>query len=437
MSEPVDYESEAPPAPPPPKGAMRALFFIVLSDFLGFGLIIPSLPFYARQYGSSDLQVGLMMATYSLCQLIGSPILGLISDRVGRRPVLIFSQLGSVTGYLILAAATAIGWANPLHGLLLVYISRVVDGFSGGNVSTAHAYVSDVTAPADRARAMGILGAAFGIGFSIGPGVGGMLGHFHRSLPALAAAAFSLAAAIMTIVWLREPTRHSREADDEIAMWLHPARFAPILRNRTLAQMLGISFLLMCAFVMLESVFAIFLADRFRFAELQVGMFFAFVGLVIVIVQGGLVGRLSKRFGEWNLIITGTILIAASMSIYVLVGWNRAITIVAGVVLILISCLFNATGRSICTPALSALISQNADPRRQGATFGLFHMLGSLARVIGPIIATALFTRHITGPFALAAVLVLIVATWTALLRAQRSRSVVADAISQPLAGHE
>src|SRR5688572_6979166 len=147
MSEPIDYE-RAPISPePPPKGAMSAIFLIVLADLIGFGLIIPMLPFYARQYSASDLQIGLMMATYSFCQLLGSPILGLISDRIGRRPVLIFSQLGSVSGYLILALASGIDWANPLHGLLLVYISRVVDGFSGGNISTAHAYVSDVTAP--------------------------------------------------------------------------------------------------------------------------------------------------------------------------------------------------------------------------------------------------------------------------------------------------
>jgi MFS family permease len=344
-----------------------------------------------------------------------------------------------VTGYLILAAATGIAWVNPMTGLILVYVSRIIDGFSGGNISTAQAYVSDVTPPKDRAKAMGILGAAFGIGFSIGPGLGGLLGHFHRSLPALAAALFSGVAAIMTIVRLREPARHSRDSDEEMLLWLHPARFLPILRNRTLVQMLGISFLTMSAFVMLESVFAIFLNDRFGFQELQVGGFFAFVGLIIIVVQGGLVGRLTKKFGEWNLVITGAIVVALAMAIYVMVGSNPSITVAGGVVLILLAGLFNATGRSIQTPTLSALISQHADPRRQGTTFGLYHMLSSLARVIGPIVATALYARHITGPFALAGALVLAVAGWTMILRtrAAQTRDNSIDAIPQPSAGHE
>src|SRR5947207_2613876 len=132
MSEPLDYESRPFEPPPPPKGAMLAIFLIVLSDLMGFGLIIPSLPFYARQFHASDLQVGLIFSIYSLCQLVAAPILGLTSDRVGRRPVLIFSQCGSVAGYLVLALATARQWVNPLTGLLLVYASRTIDGISGG-----------------------------------------------------------------------------------------------------------------------------------------------------------------------------------------------------------------------------------------------------------------------------------------------------------------
>ena len=435
MTEPLDYERQP---VQPPKGAMTAIFFIVLSDLIGFGLIIPALPFYARQYHASDLQIGLMFASYSLCQLIGSPILGLASDRFGRRPVLIFSQLGSVVGYLILARATWTQWANPMHGLALVYLSRIIDGFSGGNVSTAQAYVSDVTSPAGRAKAMGMLGAAFGIGFSIGPGVGGILGAIHHSLPALAAAVFSLTAAMLTIFRLKEPARHSHESDDEVLLWLHPARFRPILQNRTIVQMLGISFITMSAFVMLESVFAIFLNDRFKFQELQVGLFFAFVGVIIVIVQGGLVGRLTKRFGEWNLVISGSIGVAIAMGIYVLVGSFSSIVVTSGVILILIAGFFNASGRSIMTPTLSALISQHADARRQGATFGLYHMLGSLARVIGPVIATAIYAGHITGPFVLAGMLALIVSAWAATLRVSvASHHLAVQSIPQTSASHE
>jgi MFS family permease len=196
----------------------------------------------------------------------------------------------------------------------------------------------------------------------------------------------------------------------------------------------------MSAFVMLEAVFAIFCNDRFGFEELQVGGFFAFVGLIIIIVQGGLVGRLTRRFGEWNLLISGAIGVAVAMGLYVHVGANASIAVTGGVILILLAGLFNATGRSILTPTLSALISQFTDPRRQGATFGLYHMLGSLARVIGPVIATALYAHYMTGPFALAGLIVLLVAAWVALLRAKLAANAatpVAESRLETSAGHE
>lgn len=419
MTEPVDYESRLAGKPPPPQGAMLAIFLIVLSDLMGFGLIIPSLPFYARQFHASDLQVGLIFSIYSLCQLVAAPILGLTSDRVGRRPVLIFSQCGSVAGYLILALATARQWVNPLTGLLLVYTSRIIDGISGGNIPTAQAYVSDVTPPEHRAKGMGMLGAAFGIGFSIGPAVGGLLAHFHQSLPALGAALFSFIAAMQTIFRLKEPARHSHEGEEEAMLFLHPARFKPILRNRTLVQLLGISFCSMTAFVMMEAVFAIFLNDRFGFRELAVGGFFAMAGVIIIIVQGGLMGRLTKAFDEWPLVIAGPLLVMTAMSILFVVAFNWRIGVPLGVVMIVCAGLCNASGRSVQTPPLSSLVSKSADPRQQGTVFGLFHMLGSLARVMGPIIATSGYSRHMTAPFWMAGSIMAGVALWTIRLRAR------------------
>jgi DHA1 family tetracycline resistance protein-like MFS transporter len=442
MTEPIEYESAWPAdrRPPPPKGAMLAIFLIVLSDLMGFGLIIPSLPFYARQFHASDFQVGLIFTIFSFCQLIATPILGLTSDRVGRRPVLIFSQCGSVAGYLVLALATARQWMNPLTGLLLVYTSRIIDGISGGNISTAQAYVSDVTPPEGRARGMGILGAAFGIGFSIGPAVGGVLAHFHPSLPALGAATCSFLAALQSILHLKEPARHSHEGEEEAMLFLHPARFLPILRNRALVQLLGVSFVSMIAFVMMESVFAIFMNDRFGFRELAVGGFFAMAGVTIIIVQGGLMGRLTKLLGEWTLVIAGPMLVTSAMLIYVLIAWRWSIGVQLGVAMVLLAGLFNATGRSIQTPALSSLVSQASDPRQQGTVFGLYHMLGSLARVLGPMIATGSYSRYMTAPFAIAAALMASVALWAAMLHARISmaRSPLAAAAGvQVSAPHE
>src|SRR3954465_10830345 len=158
------------PAPPagPPRGAMLAIFLIVLADLMGFGVIIPLLPFYARQYHASDFQVGLLFTIFSLCQMLATPVLGLMSDRFGSRPVLLLSQIGSVLGYLLLTYATYRQWNNVALGLILVYASRAIDGLSGGNIATAQAYISDITTPQTRAKGMGMLGAAFGIGFSIG-----------------------------------------------------------------------------------------------------------------------------------------------------------------------------------------------------------------------------------------------------------------------------
>ncbi len=409
MTEPAIAGDEGVAAPP--RGAMVTIFLIVLADLLGFGVIIPLLPFYAKMYAASDFQVGLLFSVYSVCQLIASPILGLISDRYGRRPVLIVSQIGSVFGFLLLGYATHPGWVGPGLGLVLVYVSRVIDGISGGNISTAQAYVSDVTTAENRAKGMGVLGAAFGIGFSIGPALGGLLGHFDLSWPAFAAAICSGVAAILTFTKLPESRVH-KPAESEV--WLHPSRFLPILENRMLVQLLLIFLFSMMAFVMMESCIALFLKDDFAFSVGQVGMIFALAGLMIVIVQGGLMGRLTKRFGEWPLVIAGPVLVAAAMGLYVEAGFKPLVAI------IVFATIMNASGRSLQTPALSSLISQTSDPKQQGTVFGLFHMLGSLARFIGPMIATAIYTFHHTGPFAVAGLMTLVIAGWTVLLRAQQ-----------------
>ena len=424
MTEPSNLEDAPIDTPPhPQKGALRAIFLIVLADLMGFGVIIPLLPFYARKYAASDFQVGLLFSIYSACQLVGSPILGLISDRYGRRPVLIASQAGSVIGFLLLGYATYGDWSGaPVLGLTLVYISRVIHGFSGGYISTALAYVSDVTTAADRAKGMGLLGAAFGIGFSIGPALGGILGHFDVSLPAFAAAGFCALAVWQTWRYLPESRVHK---PSETEAWLHPSRFLPILGNAPLMQMLLIFFFSMMAFVMMESILAIFLADLMNYGELQVGLLFGLAGLVIVVVQGRMVGKWSKRFGEWPLVIAGPVMVAIAMLMMALLG------IVPALWLLVLAIIANATGRSLQQPTLSAVISHESDANQQGTVFGLFHMLGSLARVVGPIIATGIYTNHPVAPFLLAGGITLAAAGWSALVwQRVRRRAVAAPAYS-------
>lgn len=396
--------SYATPEPASNKGALKIIFFIVFMDLLGFGIIIPLMPRYVPHYQDHVFGVTLLFSVYSICQFIGAPILGLISDRYGRRPVLVFSQLGSVLGYALLGFAT--DWGGQ-YTLAMIYISRVIDGFSGGNISTAQAYVSDVTTDKDRAKGMGMIGAAFGIGFSVGPAIGGVLGKYHVSWPAYLAALMSLGAAIQT--WRKLPeTRHEQPVEAEI--WLHPSRFLPIFRNPVLAQFLAIGFFTMAGFVMMETTMVLFLDKTFGYEVEATGWYFAFIGFIIVIVQGRLIGPLTRRFGEWPLAIIGPLFIAAGM-----VGLTRT-AFTPLLVLLLLSGALNATGRSLQTPTLTALLSRYADRREQGVAFGLFQGLGSLSRVIGPILAgwgyQHFFVRN-TGQFVLAGAISIAVALWT------------------------
>jgi DHA1 family tetracycline resistance protein-like MFS transporter len=306
--ESVEYESPSPPfaTAEPPKGALGAIFLIVFVDLLGFGIIIPLLPRYIPNFTERPVLVTMLFSVYSVFQFVGAPVLGALSDRYGRRPILIASQFGSAFGYLLLAFATQWEFSAAVT-LTLVFLSRIIDGFTGGNISTAQAYVSDVTTPQNRAKGMGLLGAAFGIGFTAGPFLGGLLGL----KAAYAAALLSAAAATLTYFRLPESHRHN---PTEASVWLHPSRLVPIFRKPVLVQLLMISFLIMAAFVMMESTVTMFLDERFGYGAKEVGLFFGFVGLVIVVVQGGLIGRITKRFGEWPPAVGGCILVAIGMA---------------------------------------------------------------------------------------------------------------------------
>jgi MFS transporter, DHA1 family, tetracycline resistance protein len=410
---------------------MRIIFLIVLLDLFGLSVIIPLLPFYAVTYQSSPWQVGLIFAIYSICQLIASPILGIISDRVGRRPVLIFSQLGSVAGYLLLTLATFLATTRhappPLIGLLMIYASRVIDGISGGNISTAQAYIGDLVGSRNRSAAMGKIGAAFGIGFTIGPGIGGLLGKINIALPALFAALLSAAAAAGTYWRLPEslpPAARRKHRESTDSPLLHPSHFAPVLADAPLRSLMLISFISMFAFVMMESTFAIFVRDRLLLGIGTVGLFMGGAGVVICVMQGLLVGRLTNRFGEAALAITGPALVVVAMVGYVGVGATATRYLPALIAALCVAGLFNAAGRSLQTPTLSALVSHRAaalserhDGSFQGKAFGLFHMLGSLARALGPLLAVAVYWPIRTWPpFALGGVLMAIAAVWTAML---------------------
>jgi MFS transporter, DHA1 family, tetracycline resistance protein len=408
----LNYESNT----QPPKGALSAIFLIVFMDLMGFGIIIPLLPLYAARYNASALDIGLLFSIYSACQFIASPILGAISDRFGRRPVLIFSQLGSSLGYLLLGVVMNLHWINPFYALLVIYCSRFIDGLSGGNISTAQAYISDVTTPQNRARGMGVIGAAFGVGFATGPALGALLVTIHPALPGYFAAAMSFGAMLQTFFRLPESRVHQPASSGQ---WLHPSRFAPIFRHAKLVQLLLIAFISMAAFVMLESMVALFLSNEhtFSFHDWQVGLYYAFLGVIIATVQGGFIGRLTKKFGEWPLAIVGPVFVAVGMGMLAVVGFKPILLI------LIVGGAINAIGRSLQTPTLYALISQNSDPKEQGMVFGLNQGMLSIARVIGPIIAAAAYHIHVSGPFIVGGAIVLLAALWTLALRSSTTDS--------------
>jgi len=424
----------------PPKGSLGAIFLIILVDFMGFGLIIPLLPFFVPDYETQALKVTLIFAIFSICQFIGAPILGALSDRYGRRPVLILSQVGSAAGYILLgvAATDFFHWSDTTR-LGLVYLSRVIDGFTGGNVSIAQAYISDVTDEKNRSKGMGLIGAAFGIGFSLGPALGFLLVRIDPALPGYAAAALATWAALQTWARLPESPIHK---PTEVQHWLHPRTFAPVLKKPIVRQLLVISFVSMAAFVMMEATCAIFLTDVFKWgaglpdeakrkvAGANTGLFFVYAGVIIIIVQGGLIRRLTKKgiAAEWRLATIGPVLVTIGMALFIYLAWLPAMWVLA------LAGLANATGRSFQGPTLSSLLSKYSDPRQQGAVFGLYHGLSSLARVAGPIIAGLAYHMHPslreTGQFWIAGAGLMLAAGWTAIIQKRAMREPIAPAAS-------
>ena len=400
---------EIPATASPKITPFRILFLIVLTDMIGFGIILPLLPLYARKFGGSDTQATLLLSAYALCQFIASPILGSLSDRVGRRPVLVFSQAGSALASTTLAIATAVHFGNPLAALVIIYLSRFVDGFSGGNLSAAQAYVSDIVEPQHKAKFMGLLGAAFGIGFMLGPGIGGLLAVIHPALAPLAAACLSATAATLSYFKLPESLREKKVPTDS-----HLTRSLRLMRQPILAQINLVWFLTMFAFVTTESVFALFLTDRFGFNTAEVGAMFTLAGVVIIIVQGGLIGPLTRILGEWNLATYGPLVFAGGMLLYTHIAVHPV------VLLLICAAVCNAIGRSLQTPSLSVIISHQAHGDQQGAVFGLFQAFGSLARVFGPAVAGNVYENgHYGRPFAMAGIVITCASLWTMLIRLQ------------------
>ena len=348
------------------------VFLIVFIDLVGFGIVIPILPLYAEEYGPSPVIFGLLMASFSVMQFIFAPILGRLSDRVGRRPVLLVSLLGSALGYVLFGLAGSIA---------MLFASRIIDGISGGNISTAQAVIADITGPEERAKGMGLIGAAFGLGFILGPAIGALLVTVAPWLPGIAAAVASLIAFVLVLTRLPETldTSAQREARR------HPLNLrslAEALAHPLVGLCLVMAFCTIFAFANFETTFAQFAKLRYQFTTSTIAWLFVYAGVLGAVIQGGLVGRLSKRFGEARLIVAGTALSFLSLGFL-------PYTTSTGTLLATLAVL--AVGQGIAHPSLSSLTSKLADPDDLGGVMGLYQGMSSLARIFAPFWAEVVY----------------------------------------------
>jgi multidrug resistance protein len=357
------------------RSPLLVIFTTVVIDLIGFGIVIPVLPFYVEstRFNASPREAGLLFAAYSVMQFIFSPILGKLSDRYGRRPVLLFSIIGTGIGFLILGAANT---------LWMLFVGRILDGITGGNISTAYAYVADITTREDRAKGMGMLGAAFGLGFVLGPAIGGVMSKWGISVPFFFAAGLAFFNSILIYFLLPESLTPGRKQHQPSA-----GRFYLLQASgqTNLLIVLAIYFLSINAFSIMTTVFSFYTMYRFNYDVDHNGYIFAFIGLIAIMVQGGLLSQLAKRYGELILSIIGSLLLALGFLILPLLGPNSG-----GLSGLLIIVAVLAVGNSLLTPSLTSLASKSVEAEKQGMVMGILQSTGSLGRAIGPIIGAFL-----------------------------------------------
>jgi DHA1 family tetracycline resistance protein-like MFS transporter len=378
------------------KSRLITVFVIVFVDLLGFGLILPLLPYYAERFGATPWVVGLLTASYAAAQLVGAPVLGRLSDRHGRRPILLISIAGTALGFLLLGFAEPLG--SALAGILpqslfggdlvaaanvatlgVLFLSRILDGVTGGNISVAQAYITDITDEENRARGLGLIGAAFGLGFIIGPAVGGALSAGERyAVPAFFAAGLAFLNWIAVLIWLPESLTDEVRAQlakrptgavlsvSELWKAMRRPRFGPLLSVRLFYGL---------AFATFTGVFALYAQYRLELDSTQTGYVLAYVGFLVVLVQGVAIGRLTKRFPENRLILASVLVLAVA-----LLAWAFAPSV--PVLLVVLAPLSFASG--VLNTVINSAITKSVYPEEVGGALGVAASIESLTRVIGP-----------------------------------------------------
>jgi DHA1 family tetracycline resistance protein-like MFS transporter len=366
---------------------LPVLFGVVILDLVGFGIVMPILPFYAREFGADATTLGFLLMVYAAAQFICAPLWGWLSDRVGRRPVMLVTVAGTSLSLL------ALGLAGSLEAL---FVARTLGGVFAANVGVASAYIADVTGEDERTRWMGMLGASFGVGFVLGPAIGGLLAPWGYGVPMLVAAGLAAANFGQAIFALREPPSRSRAGEDGPPLGRMAVLRDPLIRWLCLANLL-----FSIAVTQLETVFAFFMMDRFSYDAREVA--FVLVGMAVVMggIQGGGMKALSARFAERQLVAGGALLLG---------GAFLAMPQSPSVAILLAPLGVAAVGRAVVQPSLMSLVSITAAARSRGVAMGTFQSAASLARVVGPVAAGWLYDREQAAPFWLASGLLLVVA---------------------------
>jgi DHA1 family tetracycline resistance protein-like MFS transporter len=398
-------ETRGGPGPRLRRSPLSIVFLTVFLDLVGFGIVIPLLPLYAETFGAGPVAVTWLVAVYSLMQFLFAPWWGALSDRVGRRPVLLVGLFGSAASYLLFGLAAS---------LPLLFFARALAGFMGANVGVAQAYIADVTAPEDRARGMGLIGAAFGLGFVFGPAIGGLLSHFGPAVPFLGAAGLALANGIFALARLPESLPPGGRTSTGGGLRARVRALADAAREPRLRGLYAAAFLSTLALAAMEGTFSLWADRRWALSPAEVAFLFAYVGVLAVVVQGALVGRLARGLGERRLARVGAVALAAGLA-----GIPLAPTLP---VLALALAAF-AFGQGTVTPSLSSLISRGASPREQGRLLGVSQSLSALGRVLGPVWGGVAFARLGVGaPYLSGAAVVLLALTVLAASRAGGER---------------
>lgn len=367
------------------------IFLIIFVNILGFGIILPILPYFAETMGASAITIGMLTAVFSLCQLIASPILGELSDKYGRRPILLFSILGTAVSFLLLGAAKTIP---------MLFLSRIIDGLSGGNISTAQAYVADITSKEERSQALGILGAAFGLGFVMGPAVGGGLSVYGYSVPAYLAAGVSLLALILTWFFLSESVNIKVKMEFRTGKILFSLKdLMSVLTHKLVGNLVIVTLLLNTAFTIMQGTFSLFAEHALGLNAAKIGFVLTYVGVMSIIGQLIILKQILRIFSEKRIMFASILLLSISLLI---MGFSTSITI------LLVSVSLMALGQSLLNPVVTGLISKATPEDEQGNIMGLSQSVASIGRLVGPILGTFLFgiANHET-PFIAAAIIML------------------------------